>query len=476
MGGAAVGASLLAGNVAAQATDGTPVQPGGGLPFPQAFLWGCATAAYQVEGGAKEGGRGPSIWDTFSHTAGKTKFGMTGDVADDEYHRYKQDADLMKSLGVKAYRFSVSWPRIFPDGTGQPNQQGVDYYKRVVDALLENDIQPFCTLFHWDLPQALQTKWGGWQSRKTSEAFGDYAGYVAGQLSDKVKHFFTMNEFSSFIDLGYQQGQFAPGLKLGGAALNQTRFNAVLAHGLAVQAIRAHAQQGTRVGLAENLLACVPVIADEEQIKAAERATRLLNAYYLTVIMEGRYPEEWLQKEGANAPKFTPEDLKIVGSPLDFVGTNIYQPTWVRAAEGPMGFAVVPNPKSYPHMLSTWLFVGPEALYWGPRHVHKLWNVNELYITENGCSSADVLAPDGHVYDTDRVMYLRNYLTQLQRTIAEGTPVKGYFLWSLLDNFEWADGYTLRFGIVYVDYKTQKRIPKLSADFYRQTIAGNAVA
>jgi beta-glucosidase len=444
--------------------------------FPNGFLWGCATAAYQVEGGATADGRGPSIWDTFSHIPGKVHQNQTGDVADDFYHRYRDDVQLLKSLGATCFRFSVSWPRVFPQGTGQPNEKGIDFYKRLVDELLANGIEPYCTLFHWDLPQALQTRYGGWESRETSKAFGEYAGYVAKALSDKVHHFFTLNEFSSFIDLGYRDGRFAPGLKLPPGRLNQARHYAVLAHGLAVQAIRANAQPGTKVGLAENFLSGVPVIEMEPHIQAAAKATRLLNAAYLTVIMEGKYPEEYLQHEGANAPKYTPEDLKAIGSPLDFVGVNIYTPVYIRAeSASPVGFVPVKNPSSYPHMASPWLNIGPEALYWGPRHLAQIWNVKEIYITENGCSSADVLTPDGHVWDTDRVMYLRNYLISLRRATAEGFPVRGYFVWSLMDNFEWADGYSLRFGIYYVDYQTQKRYPKLSANFYKEVIRRNAV-
>ncbi len=477
--GKTVGAAALSSSAVAspssQASSPAPSPRENFYQFPQGFLWGCATAAYQIEGGAKEGGRGPSIWDTFSHIPGKVHNNETGDVADDDYHLYKTDIHLLKSLGAKIYRFSVSWPRIFPEGAGQPNPQGIDFYKRVVDELLANGIEPFCTLFHWDLPQALQDKYGGWQSRETAKAFGEYAGYVASQLSDNVHHFFTMNEFSSFIDLGYRDGRFAPGLKLAPGELNQTRHNAVLAHGLAVQAIRAKAKPGTKVGLAENLQIPVPVIEAEPHIKASAQATRLLNAPYLTVIMEGKYPEEYLQHAGADAPKFTPEDLKIIGSPLDLLGLNVYTPVYVRADESPAGFAVVPMPSSYPHMASPWLNIGPAALYWAPRYVTKIWNVKEIYITENGCSSADVLTPDGHVWDTDRVMYLRNYLRQLHRAVSENFPVRGYFLWSLLDNFEWADGYSLRFGLYYVDFQTQKRTPKLSADFYRQVIERNAV-
>lgn len=447
-----------------------------GREFPQGFLWGSATASYQVEGAVDEDGRGKSIWDTFSHTPGKVVENATGDVADDHYHRYKEDVQLMKSLGVKSYRFSIAWPRVFPNGDGPANPKGLDFYNHLVDELLANNIQPFATLYHWDLPQALQDRGGGWQSRDTSKAFGDYAGYVAERLSDRVKHFFTINEFGAFVELGYRIGIHAPGLKLAPGVFNQTRHNAVLGHGLAVQAIRAKAKSGTKVGLAENMNICVPVIESKEHINAATRAARELNAPYMTVIQEGKYTDAYLALAGADAPKFSPEDLKIISSPLDFVGINIYTPTYIRADESPLGFAVVPHPKSYPHMASWWLNIGPEALYWGPRHVAKLWNVKEIYITENGCSSSDIPAADGKVYDTDRVMYLRNYLTQLQRATADGIPVRGYFLWSLMDNFEWADGYTNRFGLHYVDYATQKRTPKLSAAFYREVIARNAVS
>jgi beta-glucosidase len=290
-----------------------------------------------------------------------------------------------------------------------------------------------------------------------------------------VKHFFTINEFGAFVELGYRIGIHAPGLKLPPKRFNQTRHHAVLGHGLAVQAMRAVAKPGTRIGLAENLTICAPVVETPEHIEAAARATRELNAQYLTVVMEGRYTDLYLRNAGADALVFTPEDLKIIASPLDFVGINVYTPQYARADGSAQGFAVVPHPASFPHMISPWLFVGPEALYWGPRHVAGIWGAKEIYITENGCSSSDVPAADGKVYDTDRVMYLRNYLTQLQRATADGVPVKGYFLWSLMDNFEWADGYTNRFGLHYVDYATQSRTPKLSAAFYREVIAGNAV-
>ncbi len=439
--------------------------------FPRGFLWGCATAAYQIEGGANEGGRAPSIWDVFSHTPGKTHNGDTGDVADDSYHLYKEDVRLLRNLGVGAYRMSIAWPRIFPEGRGQPNPAGLDYYKRVLDELLANRITPYVTLFHWDLPAALA---GGWQSRDTALAFADYAGYVARQLSDRVHHFLTTNEFSCFTDLSYRDGQFAPGLRLPAAQVNQVRHNGILAHGLGVKAIRANAP-AAQVGLAENAVVCVPVIEDRENIEAARRATREENAPFLTTLLEGRYPDSYLEREGANAPRVQPGDMKAIGSALDFVGLNVYTPTYVRADSSAEGYAIEQPQASYPRMASPWLTIGPECIYWAVRNVSQIWNPRAIYITENGCSADDVVTPAGRIEDTERVMYLRNHLTHLRRAAAEGFPVKGYFLWSLMDNFEWADGYSKRFGIHYVDFKTEKRIPKLSAEWYREVIARNAV-
>ncbi len=443
--------------------------------FPQGFVWGSATASYQVEGAVKEDGRGVSIWDTFSHTPGKTHNGDTGDVSIDFYHRYKEDIALMKDLGLKGFRFSVAWPRVFPDGTGTPNAKGLDFYERMVDELLRAGIEPYCTLYHWDLPQALEDK-GGWQNKDTSKAFADYAGYTAGKLSDRVKQFMTVNEMQTYVDLGYGDGTHAPGLKLDKAALAQVAHNVVLGHGLAVEAIRAKAKVGTRVGLADNAAATVPLLETPEHIAAAKKAYREINARFLTAVMEGKYTDAYLARLGTAAPKTSPEEMRAIGSKLDFLGLNVYQPVYVMADGSAKGFAQVPNPASYPHMFSSWLTVGPEALYWSPKLASTLWKVPAIYITENGSSSADVLNDKGEVLDSDRVMYLRNYLTQLQRAVAEGVPVKGYFLWSLLDNFEWADGYEKRFGITYVDFQTQKRTPKMSANLYKAIIAGNALA
>ena len=443
--------------------------------FPQGFLWGSATASYQVEGAVNEEGRGPSIWDTFSHTPGNTFNGETGDVADDHFHRYAEDIQIMKGLGLKTYRFSIAWSRVFPTGTSAPNPKGLDFYNRMLDTLLAAGIEPYCTLYHWDLPQLLQDN-GGWENRDTAQAFADYAGYTAAHLSDRVKHFMTMNEIRTFVELGYQDGVHAPGLKLSPSRVAQLNHHAVLGHGLAVQAIRAAAKSGTKVGLADNAVPTTPVIETPDHIDAAAKAYRLVNASFLTVIMEGRYHELYLQRLGTDAPKFTPAEMKTIGAPLDFIGLNVYNPMFVRASNSPKGYEVVPSPASYPHMYSPWLEIGPEGLYWSPKLATKLWNVKEIYITENGASSADVLTPEGEVFDTDRTMFLRNYLTQLHRAVSEGVPVKGYFLWSLLDNYEWADGYSKRFGIHYVDFATQKRTPKLSAKFYKEVIARNGLA
>ena len=454
--------------------------------FPEGFYWGTATAAYQIEGAWNEDGKGPSIWDTYAHTPGKIKNGDTGDVANDHYHRYKEDVALMKSLGANAYRFSISWPRIFPQGTGTPNPKGLDFYDRLVDELVSAGVAPFPTLYHWDLPQALHDE-GGWENADTAKAFGDYAAYMAEKLSDRVRHFFTLNEFRSFTDMGYRgldvkvgggvvRLENAPGLKLEPAALNQVRHHAVLAHGLAVQAIHANGTKGTQCGPAEVLIGAVPLIETEEHIRAAEIATREQNAPFLTVMLEGKYTDAYLKEAGRDAPKFTDEDLKVISSPMDFVGINVYKPgLYVLSSNDAVGYQEIPYNKSHPKMFSSWHVFGPESLYWGPKLVHSLWNPQAIYITENGCAAADEPADDGQVYDTDRIMFLRAYLTQLQRATANGVPVEGYFLWSTMDNFEWINGYGDRFGIVYVDFKTQKRTPKSSAMWFKEASARNAV-
>ncbi len=443
--------------------------------LPPDFLWGAATSAYQIEGGWNEDGKGESIWDRFAHFGGKIQNGDTGDIALDHYHRYKEDVRQLTELGARAYRFSISWPRIFPHGAGEANSKGLDFYDRLVDELLDSHIEPFATLYHWDLPQALQDS-GGWESRDTAAAFADYAGFIGAKLGDRVGHFFTVNELRAFVELGYGTGDFAPGLTLPPARLNQVRHHAVLGHGLAVQALRAAAKPSAKIGLAENIVAVVPVIETPPNIVAAEHAVRELNAGYLTVILEGRYTDAFLSAAGADAPQFNDADLRAIASPLDFVGINVYTPSYVRAVGAPPGYEVLPFSQSHPRMASSWQFFGPEALYWAPRHLQKIWNVKEIYISENGCGTADAPAADGIVYDSDRIMFLRSYLTMLERAIADGAPVRGYFHWSLFDNFEWSSGYATRFGLIHVDYTTQKRTPKLSAAYFAEIVRRNALA
>jgi beta-glucosidase len=444
--------------------------------FPEGFVWGTATSAYQIEGAVDEDGRGRSIWDTFAHTPGKIADHSNADRANDHYHRYKEDVRLIRELGVRAYRFSIAWPRVFPEGTGAPNPAGLDFYDRLLDELLANGIEPFATLFHWDLPQALQDKWGGWRSSDTSRAFADYAGYVAKRLSDRIRNIFTVNEPGRFVNFGYGWGIDAPGLKLPQSELNQVHHHVALAHGLAVQAIRARGRAGTKVGPAENIAACLPAIDTPANVRAAEIATRELNAGFLNVILEGKYTDAFLAYAGPDAPKFTPDELTIISSPNDFVGLNIYAPQYyVVASDRAPGFTVLPFPPSFPHMKSEWLRIGPETIYWVPRLAAKVWNLQTIYISENGTSSADAVAADGNVYDIDRVMYLRNYLTQLQRATSEGVPVRGYFLWSLMDNFEWIYGFEQRFGLYRVDFESLQRSPKLSVSFFRDVVARNAI-
>lgn len=459
------GAGTLLGVAGSTATAAAPTRRPA-FRFPKGFRWGCSTAAYQIEGAAKEDGRGESVWDVFSHTPGKVKNGDTGDTACDSYHRYREDTQLIKAMGAGAYRFSIAWPRIFPQGRGQLNQKGLDHYSRVVDDLLANGIEPHVTLYHWDLPTALP---GGWANRDTAQAFADYAGVISDHLSDRVRHFMTTNEIRAFIDGGYGFGVHAPGLRSNLQTLNQTRHHALLGHGLAVQALRAKAKRRIEVGIAENPMIPVPVIDTPEEVAAAKLALRKMNGPFLDTIVNGRYPVDLLNAK-AKPPVIAEGDMKAIGSPLDFVSLNVYAPLYVRAApERADGYAVVPRPRAFPTMDLDWLMVGPEVLYWGVRLVSEVWKPKSIYISENGCAAGDALR-DGRVDDTDRIMFMRNYIANAQRAVQEGYPLDGYFAWSLLDNFEWAEGYAKRFGLHYVDFETKQRIPKLSARWYRELI------
>lgn len=446
--------------------------------FPENFLWGAATAAYQVEGGARADGRGESVWDVFCRRPGAIAEDHTGDRSTDHYHRYRDDVALMKDLGLHAYRFSVSWSRVFPEGTGAVNAKGVDFYERLVDELLAAGIQPWMTLFHWDLPQSLEERYGGWESRDCAKAFADYADFMARRLGDRVKGIFTFNEFFCFLDRGYGHtgDAFAPGKRVPLRTLNQARHNTLYAHGLAVQAVRAACARAPLVGLAENAPSCVPLLETAEHIAAARTALRDKAGPFLTPILEGAYDGHYLKAAGADAPVFTDEEMKVISTPLDFVGVNLYAPAVIRHdPEAPRGWSEVAFNKDYPHMLAPWIKFGPQVLYWVPRLINELWKPKAIYITENGCADGDRLNERGEVLDLGRTMYLQQHMAQVHRAISDGVPVDGYFLWSLLDNFEWTSGYTERFGLIHVNYETLARTPKLSAQFYREVIRRNAL-
>ena len=451
--------------------------------FPSDFWWGAATAAYQVEGAANEDGRGMSIWDTLSHTPGATLNGDTGDVACDQYHRYEEDIQLMAALGVKHYRFSISWPRVLPNGTGTVNEKGVDYYNRLVDTLLKHGIMPHPTLYHWDLPQALQDKYAGWQSREVVGDFGDYATMIVKRLGDRVQHWMTLNEISSMTFNSYgvkRKPIHAPAIMLNSQKdFNNTVHNALLAHGTACQAIRAASPQRCFVAAAENFNSYVPVIETPENIEATRLAFMRddRNGAIIMPILTGKYPEKWLEDVGENAPDIKTGDMKLIGQPLDELGFNCYSGMYVQAADTQSGYKVLNFSKNYPKGNMHWLNIVPEAIYWGIRMVTDAAGQKNLpiFISENGYADGAAADKNGYVEDTDRVFYYRQYLNQLQRAVNDGFPVKGYFPWSLMDNFEWADGYSKRFGMVHVNYETLKRTPKLSYYWYQEVIKNSRV-
>jgi beta-glucosidase len=450
--------------------------------FPKDFWWGTATASYQVEGAVQEDGRKPSVWDTFSHTSGHTANGDTGDVADDHYHRFAADVKLMAELGIKHYRFSIAWPRIVPDGRGAVNEKGVDFYRRLADGLLAHGITPHATLLHWDSPQALEDRYGSWRSREMARDFADYAGATVTRLGDRIKHWMTINEISCFTYMGYGVGrvpQHAPGTVVATPKeVQQTVHHALLAHGLACQAIRA-ARNDAHISIVENYDAYVPVIETPENIAAAHKAfvEEGHNGTVLVPILTGQYNAQTLAALGSGAPDVRAGDLEIIGQPLDALGFNVYTGSYVRATGNARGYELLPWPKGYPQMHMPWLNFVPEALYWGVRLVSEALGRGDLpiYVSENGCAAEDELTKSGEVLDLARVMYLRSYLRSAARAAAEGYPLMGYFLWSLMDNFEWSCGYTRRFGITYVDYPTQRRTPKQSFRWYQQAIRANRV-
>jgi beta-glucosidase len=460
-----------------------PMTPGS-ASFPKDFWWGAATAAYQIEGAANEDGRKPSIWDTFSHIPGMTANGETGDIANDHYHRYEEDVKLIADLGVKHYRFSISWSRIIPDGRGAVNPKGVDFYKRLADCLLRHGITPHATLYHWDLPQALQDLYRGWESREIVQDFGAYAEVVASNLGDRITHWITMNEIANFAcAVGYgvnRQPAHAPGVSLATVKeRSNVTLNALLAHGTAVQALRAASPKKCYISAAENIKSYVPVCETPEHIEAARQAflRNAANGSIITPMLTGGYSAQWLEDVGSEAPDLQDGDMELIAQPLDAIGINCYTGTYVRAANNTQGFEIVPCFDSYPKGNMPWLNIIPESIYWGIRLLTDALGRNDLpvFISENGL--ADSAAPDdqGYVADLDRLMYCRQYLRNVHRALAEGYPVVGYFPWSLMDNFEWQCGYAKRFGMVGVDFETQKRTPKLSFEWYQQVIRNGRI-
>jgi beta-glucosidase len=468
----------------------TKSTPGEAISFPAGFTWGAATAAYQIEGATTADGRGPSVWDTFSHTPGKVRGGETGDLACDSYHRYREDADLMQSLGLSAYRFSVSWPRILPAGAGAVNQAGLDYYKRVLDCLAERGIAPAATLFHWDLPQALQDQ-GGWANREIALRFAEYATIVAEALGDRVRRWITLNEPHVFAHNGHRTGEHAPGLTDDAVAAAVTH-HLLLGHGLAAAALRAASPAGAEVGVTLSLtpVRLPPGPVDHADAAALERARIVMdaceNGLFLDPLLYGRYPEHALPSLLPAAELIHDGDLATIAAPLDFLGVNYYRPAHLRPGdparplrgEAPalpgLAGVVSYDPDGLEHTNQGWL-VDPEGLYELLLRVSKDAPGLPLYITENGRAAEDYVNHDGVVNDLERVRFLHQHLDACARAIRDGANLAGYYVWSLLDNFEWAWGYQKRFGIVYVDFATQKRIPKASAGFLGSVARANAV-
>jgi beta-glucosidase len=430
--------------------------------FPDGFVWGAATAAYQVEGAVDEDGRGPSIWDTFVARPGVIAGGDTGAVACDHYHRYPEDIDLLAGLGLGAYRFSVAWPRIQPDGAGAVNQKGLDHYRRVVDRLLANDIVPYVTLYHWDLPQVLQDR-GGWPARDTAYRFAEYAAIVQAALGDVVSHWITLNEPKVSSHAGYGSGIHAPGIR-DLAQRDRAAHHLLLAHGLGLQALRAGGRPGDQLGLTLDLMPVDPLSGTAEDAAAARRVDADDHLMFLEPVLRGAYPPEAAGPQAAAHDG----DLALIAAPLDFLGVNYYRRLLVRAAAEPPLRAEFVLPAGVPVTANHWP-VQPEGLrelLVGLRDAYPA--LPPLYVTENGAAYPDA-------DDPLRIDYLRRHLRALHAAITAGVDVRGYFLWTLMDNFEWADGYATKFGIVRVDRTDQRRVPKASAHWYGRVARENTV-
>jgi len=445
--------------------------------FPHGFAWGAATSAYQIEGAAATDGRGPSIWDMFCRRPGAVWQRQHGDTACDHYHRYRGDISLMQALGLQAYRFSIAWPRVLPEGRGAVNSAGLDFYDRLVDELLQARITPYATLYHWDYPLALHQQ-GGWLQPESSDWFARYAATVVDRLSDRVRHWLTLNEPQIFVGKGYQEGCHAPGERLPFAQVLTVGHHVLLAHGKAVQAIRSRARRPAVVGcaLAPDRVA-VPASEAPQDIQAARQVflgiTRrdcYNTTWWADPLAAGSYPRDGLRLFGEDVPAMGSDDLQVICQPLDFIGLNVY--AGERYCAGPDGSPerIAPEPGS-PMTSMGWPVV-PESVYWATRFVSERYGL-PILICENGMANPDWVSLDGAVHDAQRIDFLHRYLRELHRACAEGLAVQAYFLWSLLDNFEWAAGYGQRFGIVYVDFASQRRVLKDSARWYQALIATN---
>lgn len=444
------------------------------MKFPNQFIWGTASAAYQIEGAYQEDGKGANIWDAYCQESEHVAHGENGNVACDHYHRFRQDVKMMQEMGVKYYRFSINWTRVLPNGTGTVNEKGIQFYSDLVDALLESGITPMVTLFHWDYPYALHQR-GGWLNPESSNWFANYAKIVVDALSDRVTYWMTINEPQVFIGCGYAIGKFAPFQTLPPKDLAQMSHNVLLAHGKAVKVIRESAKQKPQVGFAFSTPCCTPTddsplaveIARQKSFSVTRERFSFETSWWADPILLGHYPEEAYDVLKSDMPQIQEGDMEWIAQPVDFYGVNIYES---KAAENPNGYAENAS-IGCPRTQMGWP-VTPEALYWGPKFLYERYG-KPILISENGMAGHDWVQLDGKVHDPARIDYMKRYLRELHRAIEDGTDVMGYLYWSIMDNFEWADGYDKRFGLVHVDYQTQERTIKDSGYFYQTVIETN---
>jgi beta-glucosidase len=448
--------------------------------FPKDFVWGAAAASYQIEGAAALDGKGPSVWDMFCRKPNAVWNRHTGDVACDHYHRYLDDVGLMKQMGLQAYRLSISWPRVLPSGVGSVNERGLDFYDRLVDALLGAGIEPWVTLFHWDYPLELYYR-GGWLNRDSPGWFADYATLAVSRLSDRVKHWMTLNEPQVFIGAGHHEGRHAPGDSLAFREVLRAGHHALLAHGQGVRAIRAASKQPCKIGYAPVGLAKMPAdpssAADLEAARSSMFSVRAetawTNTWWMDPVLFGEYPDDGLKLYAPHLPQFDADDFETISAPIDFFGVNIYTGQFVAA--GPNGEPQErPFPVGHPITAFEWN-VAPEAMYWGPRFFYERYK-KPIVVTENGLSCRDWVSLDGKVHDPQRIDFTQRHLLQAERAIAGGVPVQAYFHWSFIDNFEWAQGYKQRFGMIFCDYPSGTRTLKDSAHWYAEVIRTNGAA